>query len=264
MSAPPRSPRPVALITGGARRVGRAAALALARAGCDVVITYRTSDDEAQAAIAEAVTLGASPEVSRALRLDLNDLASITPFCDSLIQQVPRLDILILNASTYDQTPLDSLTPDQLLAAYRVNAAGAALLAARLGPALGKHAVRTPSPGAIVAMADIHALGEHGLPRARGYLAYAMSKAALMEMVRTLARELAPRVRVNAVAPGVVEWPEDGPDADLAARQAYLKKVPLARAGTPEEAAELIRWLALDATYITGQVVRIDGGRTLL
>jgi pteridine reductase len=116
----------------------------------------------------------------------------------------------------------------------------------------------------MVAMCDIHALGEHGLPRSHEYLAYAMSKAALAEMVRSLARELAPRVRVNAVAPGVAAWPESGRESDKAAQQAYLSKVPLARAGTPEECAEVVRWLALEATYLTGEIIRFDGGRNML
>ena len=115
-----------------------------------------------------------------------------------------------------------------------------------------------------MAMADVHALGEHGLPRRRGFVAYAMSKAAIVEMVRTLARELAPRVRVNAVAAGVVAWPERGFDADVTSQQAYLRNVPLGRAGTPEIAAEAVRWLAIDAVYVTGQVLRVDGGRSLV
>ena len=102
------------------------------------------------------------------------------------------------------------------------------------------------------------------MPRAREFVAYAMSKAALAEMVRSLARELAPRVRVNGVAPGVAAWPESGRESDVEAQQAYLKKVPLARAGTPEECAEVVRWLALEATYLTGEIVRFDGGRNMV
>jgi pteridine reductase len=109
-------------------------------------------------------------------------------------------------------------------------------------------------------MADIHAMG---LPRS-GFSAYAMSKAALVELIRSLARELAPRVRVNGVAPGVVAWPEEGYEADEEAQRAYLKRVALERAGTPEDAAAAVAWLALDATYVTGQVIRLDGGRSLL
>ncbi len=145
--------------------------------------------------------------------------------------------------------------------AYRVNALAPLLLSKHLAPALARSTL--PGGGAIVAMADIHAMGEHGLPR-REFAAYAMSKAALVEMVRTLARDLAPRVRVNAVAPGVVAWPEKGHESDAAAQAEYLGKIPLARTGTPQDAAEAVRWLAFDARYITGQVIRLDGGRSLL
>lgn len=170
--------------------------------------------------------------------------------------------MLIHNASTYDRTPLDSLTADQALAAYRVNALAPLLLSAGLAPLLSRSNLR--HGGAIVAMCDIHALGEHGLPRSRDFAAYAMSKAALAEMVRTLARELAPRVRVNGVAPGVAAWPDSGHESDAASQSAYLSRVPLARAGTAEEAAEVVRWLALDATYLTGEIIRVDGGRNML
>jgi pteridine reductase len=113
--------------------------------------------------------------------------------------------------------------------------------------------------GSIVAMCDIHAMGR---PR-KEYLAYSMSKAALAEMVQTLARELAPRVRVNGVAPGVVVFAESGADADPAMQKAYLSRVPLGRSGTPEDAARAVRWLAMEATYVTGEIVRLDGGRWL-
>jgi pteridine reductase len=256
------APRPIVLITGAARRVGRAAAIALAHAGCDILITFRESKSEADATINDCIAAGASSSVSRAVPLDLDDLDAVHRFAPTLGPTLGRLDVLVLNASTYTRTPLESLTSDQLMSAFRVNAAAGALLAAGFAPLLQRSTL--PARGAIVAMADIHALGEHGLPRSRDFLAYSMSKAAVMELVRTLARELAPKVRVNAVAPGVVAWPESGHESDTAAQQAYLSKVPLARAGTPEDAAAVIKWLALDATYITGEVIRLDGGRNMV
>lgn len=263
MPAPKEPPsRPLALITGGAKRIGRAATLGLARSGCDVLVTYRGSRDGAEGTIAEAVALGASAVASRALAVDLDDLGATEKFAAGLAAQLPRLDVLVLNASTYERTPLESLSADQLTGAFRVNAASAALLASRLAPKLS--ASTRIGGGAIVAMCDIHAMGEHGLPRTRDFLAYAMSKAAIAEMVRSLARELAPKVRVNGIAPGVVAWPERGYESDAAAQQLYLAKVPLGRAGTPEDAAEVIRWLALDATYVTGEIIRLDGGRNMV
>lgn len=258
----PTSGRPIALITGGGKRIGRAAALTLARAGCDITITYRGSRNEAHAVVSEAVALGANRATCRAVELALDDLDATDQLGRKLAADLPRLDILVLNASSYNRTPIDTLTPTQLTAAFAVNAASAAVLAARLSPRLSASAL--PAGGAIVAMCDIHAMGEHGLPRARDFLAYAMSKAALAELVRSLARELAPLVRVNGIAPGVVAWPESGHDADAAAQQAYLARVPLARAGTPHDAAEAIRWLALEATYITGEIIRLDGGRNMV
>jgi pteridine reductase len=254
--------RPLALITGAARRIGRASALALARAGCDVVITYKGSEREALETVAELIALGANRAVTKATRLDLSDPAKVETAAARLARTLPRLDILIHNASSYDKTPLESLTPDQALDAYRINALAPLLLSKHFAPLLSRSSLI--GGGSIVAMCDIHALGEHGLPRSSGFLAYSMSKAALAEMVRTLARELAPKVRVNAVAPGVAAWPDSGHDSDAQTQESYLKRVPLARAGTPEECAEVVRWLALDATYTTGEIIRFDGGRNLI
>lgn len=246
--------RPVALVTGGARRVGRAICLALARDGVDVRLTYRTSADQAESLLTELRALGVE---ATADRLDLDDTDAVETYARRLPSELTGLDILVHNASTYDPTPLDSVTAGQAAGAYRVNALAPLLLSRALTPLL--RASNAAGGGAIIAMCDIHALG---LPR-RGFAAYSMSKAALAEMVRTLALELAPEVRVNGVAPGVVAWPESGHESGEAAQQRYLSRVPLARAGTPEDAAEAVRWLARDARYTTGQIIRVDGGRSL-
>ncbi len=246
--------RPVALVTGGVRRVGLAIARAFARAGCDLVITYRESGAEAGAARDELSGLGAAVRVER---LDLGDLAGAEGWSERLGRELPRLDVLVHNASIYAPTPLESLTEEDVLRFYRVNSAAPLLLSKHLGPRLAESPL--PGGGAIVAMADMHVLGR---PR-KDFAPYAMSKAALVEMVRTLARALAPRVRVNAVAPGVVAFPESGYESDPEAQQEYVARVPLKRSGTPEDAAEVVRWLALDAHYVTGEVVRVDGGRWL-
>jgi pteridine reductase len=111
----------------------------------------------------------------------------------------------------------------------------------------------------VIAFTDIHSMGR---PR-KDFSAYSMSKAAITEMVYTLARDLGPEVRVNAVAPGVVAWPEEGNDADPDMQRKYVRRIPLGRPGTPDDAAEVVRWLAFDATYLTGEVIRVDGGRWL-
>lgn len=248
------TPRPRAVVTGGARRVGRAIALELARAGCDLVITYRSSRAEAQAVAEEARDLGAQVEL---VELDLGDPRALDEAAHELAQRHESLDVLVHNASVYEPTPLAGLTAEAVERAYRVNAAAPLVLSARLAEVLGRS--RLPHGGAIVAMCDMHAMGR---PR-KNWSAYLMSKAALAEMVQALARDLGPRVRVNGVAPGVVAWPEHGADADPAFQEAYLKRVPLARAGTPEDAAKAVRWLALEAGYVTGEIVRLDGGRWL-
>lgn len=246
--------RPVALVTGAARRVGAAIARALACDACDLVLTFRSSDDDAGALSADLRALGARVTWER---LDLDDPAAVDALGTRLARDLPRLDVLVHNASTYGATPLDRLTAEETLRFFRVNALAPLLLTRALAPLLA----RSPRPGggAVVALADMHALGR---PR-RDHAAYAMSKGALIEMVRSLARDLAPRVRVNAVAPGVVAFPEHGPEADPELQRQYVARVPLARAGSPDDAAGVVRWLALHAHYVTGEVIRVDGGRWL-
>lgn len=251
------TPRPRAFVLGGARRVGRAICLTLAKAGFDVDFSYNTSEADARETARQITTHGAA---CNTWPLPLTDPAKASAGANQIANSNGRWDVVVLCASAYSPTPFDRLTPEQLAAAYSVNAASPALVLQAFVAGLSKSTL--PGGGAVVTMCDIHAMGETGLPRS-GLLAYAMSKAALLEMTLALAKELAPRIRVNAVAPGVVAWPESGPDAEPDMQAKYLARVPLARAGTPEEAAEAVRWLALDATYCTGQVIRVDGGRSL-
>ncbi len=254
MGRPPSDAAPVALVTGGAKRVGRATCLALARSGCDLIVTYNTSDADAKTLKAEIEALGQTCTI---VRLVLDDPETIEQTCDQIAGSIDRLDILVHNASIYSPSPLETITAEQALRHFTINALAPLLITKALRAKLELAAL--PGGGSIVAMADIHVLGR---PRA-GFAAYSMSKAALVEQVRTLAVELGPRIRVNAVAPGVVQWPDEGDDTKKTVQQAYLSRVPLERAGTPEEAAECVRWLALDATYVTGQIIRVDGGRLL-
>jgi pteridine reductase len=249
--------RPIsALITGGTRRVGLAIARAFAEhcRGSHLILTTREVGPDASAAKRELEGLGATVAIER---LDTGDLAAVEAFAQGLLRSRESLDALVLNASSYDETTLEQLRAADLDRHMRVNAFGPVLLARSLAALLAKTSL--PQGGGIVAMADMHVLGR---PR-KNLLAYSMSKAALVEAVRTLARELGPRVRVNAVAPGVIEWPKTGPDANPAFQEAYLKRVPLERAGTGADAGEVVRWLALDAAYTTGEIIRVDGGRWL-
>jgi pteridine reductase len=251
--------RPIAIVTGAGRpgRVGLAIAAALARGGCDLVLTLRPSG-EAPAPADLPRELG---DVRvRWERLELEDSEGVEAWGRRMAAESSRIDVLVHNASLYEPTPLASLTPARALRHYGINALSPLMLSKALAPRLSQSPL--PGGGAIVAMCDIHAMGELGQAR-RDFAAYGMSKAALLEMVMILARDLAPRVRVNAVAPGVVAFPERGRDAEEASQAAYLARVPLGRAGTPHDAAEAVRWLALDAVYCTGEVIRLDGGRAI-
>lgn len=244
--------RPIALITGGARRVGRALCIEMAKSGCDIIFTYNQSSEDAQSLLAELRTIGVT---CASHQVDLLNIDQADLFGSFVADSLPRLDVLIHNASVYTPTPFHDLTADESIQQMIVNALSPLLLTARFAPLLRRSPMN--GGGAIVAMLDIHALGR---PR-KDFIAYSMSKAALAEMVYSAARELAPHVRVNGVAPGVVHWPEAGHDSTSTEQARYLKRVPLERAGTPEDAAAAVRWLALEATYTTGQILRIDGGR---
>ncbi|CAG0976583.1 putative oxidoreductase YohF [Phycisphaerales bacterium] len=246
--------RPLAVITGAARRVGRATALELARCGCDIIFTYNASEEDAHALAKELADAGASVSF---YQLDLDDLPAVEAFGTERAEMLSHVDILVHNASMYEPSPLSELSAESLLKQYRINAAAPLLLTARLAPLLRQSKLN--GGASVIAMADIHAMGR---PR-RDFAAYSMSKAALIDMVYGLARDLAPHVRVNAVAPGVVAWPEEGDDADPDSQAKYLRRIPLGRAGSPDDAARAVRWLCLEATYVTGEIIRVDGGRWL-
>ncbi len=245
--------RPIAVVTGAARRVGRAMALHLARRGCDLVVHYSTSKPDADACVREIQSHGVR---AIAVQAELEDTSQVESLAATLLS-LPRLDVLVHNASRYAPSTLATLDADDAMHDYRVNALAPLLLSARLAAKLSTSAI--PGGGSIVCMTDMHALSRPRLNHA----AYSMSKAALTHMVECLARDLAPRVRVNAVAPGVVAWPTSGPEADPTLQARYLARTPLARPGTPDDAAVAAVWLALDAHYVTGQILRVDGGRWL-
>lgn len=249
---PPRAfdpASPVAIVTGGARRVGRAIVERLVGEGCQVLFTFLRSESEAR----QIESL--RPGRVLAQPLDLADAGAVEAAGRRWAAELPRLDALVHSASTYDPSPLVSPLAETARRAYAVNALAPLILSCELRGRLGESGL--PGGGSLVAMLDIHAMGR---PR-RDFIAYAMSKAALHEMVRSLSIELAPHVRVNGVAPGVVAWPESGYESDPEAQRRYLRRVPLGRAGEPADAAEAVAWLALRASYVTGEVIRVDGGR---
>ncbi|MBN8728038.1 MAG: pteridine reductase [Xanthomonadales bacterium] len=242
------SDRPVVLVTGAARRIGAAIARALHAAGFDLALHCRSSRAELDALRGE---LEASrPGSTLDLQADLAHAEAAPVLVADTLRRFGRLDGLVNNASAFHPTPLGEITPQDWDALFAVNARAPLLLAQAAADAL------RGTRGAIVNLVDIYA--ERPLP---GYSVYAMSKAALTAATLALAGELAPEVRVNGIAPGAVLWPESGKDET--ARADILARTPLARTGEPADIAGTVLWLLRDARFVTGQVIRVDGGRTL-
>lgn len=239
---------PRAMVTGATRRVGRAIALELARAGYDLLISWRSDREGALSVQAQVAGMGRQCEL---LQLDL---ARVAREGVPDVSGIGRLDALVLNAAAWEPSPWGQVRPDAMLEQMGVNAFAPLLLAQALQTRLA--ASPCEGGGSVVAIGDVYAAETP----VRGFAAYMMSKAALQQAVRQMAVEMAPAVRVNAILPGVVAWPES---IDDASRQAILARVPLARAGTPEDVARMTRFLCMEAPYVTGAAVPVDGGRSL-
>ncbi len=241
---PSNQPR-VALITGGAIRVGKAIALHLADAGFDIAVTYLKNAGPAKDL---ARALEAKSRRCVAIRADLTDPpAAIEAINAQFRASFERLDVLVNNASLYEpDAPNDSSQTRRL---WTIHVEAPLLLCRRFSPML------KAAGGSIVNMLDI--LAERPMP---GYLSYCTSKAGLWNLTLGLARELAPSVRVNGIAPGVVEWAVDLPPEK---REQYLRRVPLGRPGTPADVAGAVHFLCAGSNYITGQILRLDGGRSI-
>jgi pteridine reductase len=237
----------VVLITGGAKRVGAAICRRLHAAGADLMLHYRESAGEARLLQAE---LNHQRKDSVALiQADLLDLAKLQSLVDQTVQSFGRLDALINNASSFFQTPVGEITVEQWDDLIGTNLRAPLFLVQAAAPALKK------SQGAVVNITDIHA--ERPL---KNYVVYSVAKAGLVGLTRSLARELAPEVRVNAVAPGPILWPDDEAFDELS-RQRIISHTPLKREGTPEDIAKAVHFLLAEATYVTGETINVDGGR---
>jgi pteridine reductase len=238
----------VALVTGAARRVGAAIARRLHAAGASVVLHYRGADAEAAALEKElnAVRAGSALKVKGDL------LAPIAPkaLVDAALQRFARLDILVNNASAFYPTAVGQIEPGHWEELMGSNLRAPLFLAQAAAPQLAL------AGGAIVNIADIHA--ERPL---KGYVVYSLAKAGLVALTRSLALELAPGVRVNAVAPGAIAWPEDG-QFESGERERIVATTPLRRTGNPEEIAQAVHFLCI-APFVTGQVLAVDGGRSI-
>ncbi len=240
--------RPVALITGAARRIGAAVATRLHAEGYDIVLHFRDS-------ATEAATLQDELEDKRRnstvlLRADLTDIERLPSLIERAIVRFGRLDALVNNASAFFPTPIGETSEALWDALMSANAKAPFFLSQAAAFHLRQ------ARGSILNLSDIYAerpLAEH--------TAYCMSKAALSMLTLSLAQELAPEVRVNAIAPGAILWPQSGGKPEI--KEKMIARTPLKRLGTPEEIAEAAVFLLSGAGYTTGQILRVDGGRWL-
>lgn len=237
-----------ALITGAARRVGAQIARVLHGAGANVVLHYRSSAEDATR-LAEELN-ATRPHSAAVAECDLLDVAQVKNLPASAQQAFGGLDILINNASTFYPTPVGDITEIDWDDLIGTNLRAPLFLAQAAAPLLHERA------GLIINVADIH-----GLRPLRRYPVYSIAKAGLIMLTRALARELGPHVRVNAVAPGPVMWPEDGLDEAL--QMKITQRTALKRPGSPEDVARVCLFFATGAPYVTGQILAVDGGRSI-
>jgi pteridine reductase len=240
----------VALVTGGARRIGAQLCRSLHAAGYDIALHYRSSAKEADALADELNAL--RDESVRCIHATLGDRSGAEGLAAVVIDQFGRIDLLVNNASHFYPTPLGTVGDEDWDDIVGSNLKGPFFLS----QALADHLTQTR--GSIVNMIDIH--GERPLA---DHSVYSTAKAGLAMLTRSLARELAPDVRVNGVSPGVILWPESDEPEDEERRQRQLQRIPLGSKGDPQDIAEAVLFLAERAPYITGQIIAVDGGRGL-
>lgn len=237
------------LITGGAKRIGRQMALTLHGAGYNVVVHYRSSSNSAHELVNQLNSK--RPETAVAVQADLLDIDRLPIMVDESVAAFGRLDAIINNASSFYPTPIELIEEE-----FWNDLVGSNLKApAFLIKYVAKHLRDTG--GTIVNIVDIHArnpMADHPI--------YCSAKAGLEMLTKALARDLAPAIRVNAVSPGAILWPET--NTSEAAQAEILRKIPLQRAGDPEDVANLVRFLVQEAPYITGQIIAVDGGRSVM
>jgi pteridine reductase len=239
----------VVLVTGGAKRVGAAIARRLHREGANLMLHYRGSEREARALRSE---LNAARADSVAMvQADLLDVTGLSEIVRNTLGCFERLDALVNNASSFFPTPIGEITQATWDSLIGANLRAPLFLAQAAAPHLKK------TGGAIVNITDIHA--ERPL---KNYIVYSVAKTGLVGLTRSLARELAPEVRVNGVAPGAIVWPDDGSWDDLT-RQRIVSHTLLKRTGEPDDIARAVYYLLAEAPYVTGQIIAVDGGRSI-
>lgn len=240
----------VVLVTGGAKRVGAAICRRLHAAGANIAVHYRSSAFDALALEAELNAL--RPDSVLCVQADLLNLHELPRLVLDTIRHFGRLDALVNNASSFYPTTLEEVGEPHWHDLLGTN------LKAPLFLAQAAAAELRLRNGAIVNIVDIHA--ERPM---QGHLLYSVAKAGLVALTKALAQELAPHVRVNAVAPGVIVWPEQGDWENEARRQQIVAHTLLKREGEPDDIAKTVQFLISNAPYITGQVIAVDGGRSI-
>ena len=238
----------VVLVTGAARRIGAAIVTRLHENGARVAIHYRSSADAADALAQRLNTV--RPESAATFQADLLDTARLAPLIDDVVAWSGRLDGLVNNASTFYPTPVGTITEDHWTDLMGSNLKAPLFLSQAAAPHLRRH------QGAIINLVDIHA--QRPL---RNHPVYGPAKAGLAMLTRALAKDLAPAIRVNGVSPGAILWPEEG--MSDSAQQTILRQVPLERPGDPADIAGCVLYLLRDANYVTGQIIAVDGGRSI-
>ncbi len=238
----------VVLVTGAARRIGAAIVTCLQQNGARVAIHFRGSRDEA-AGLASTLN-AARPDSAAIFRADLLQTDTIGTLVDEVLAWGGRLDGLVNNASTFYPTPVGEITEDDWTDLVGSNFKAPLFLSQAAAPHLEK------TGGSIVNLVDIHARRP-----LRNHPVYGPAKAALAMLTRSLAKDLAPAIRVNGVSPGAILWPEDGMSS--AVQESILRQVPLERAGQPDDIAGCVLYLMRDAPYVTGQIIAVDGGRSI-
>ena len=240
----------VVLITGGAKRVGAAICRELHAHGAQLMIHYKTSTAEARALKAELNLLRANS--AAIIQGDLHNLDVLPNLVNETVKCFGKLDVLINNASTYFPTELGQVNEDNWHDLIGSNLKAPVFLAQAAAAELRKN------HGCIVNITDMHI----ERPK-KGYIVYSIAKSGLVTLTKSLAHELGPEVRVNAVAPGPVQWPENNPQFDEVYRQRVINQTLLKRVGKAEDVAKAVKFLIYDAPYTTGHVLAVDGGRSL-
>ena len=240
----------VILVTGGARRVGAATCRKLHAGGANLVVHYRESEKEARDLQAELDSI--RPDSVALVQADLLDTSRLPYLVDEAIQRFGKLDALVNNASSFFPTPMGEITEQMWDDLIGSNLKAPLFLSQAAALPLRKQ------HGCIVNIVDIHA--EWPLKR---YVIYNAAKGGLASLTRSLAQELAPEVRVNGISPGPILWPEEGEWADEASRQHIINRTLLKRTGEPDDIARTVAFLIADSPYITGQIISVDGGRSV-